>query len=121
MNDQEKSVMLAKAMGWKVTALPVGHDDLFIIVPNEYDRNIRSFYSPANMALAWRVLNWAETQKHYYPAPYSGLMVDVLYRSFWTDETFFELPPADAQRLWLDKILELAIEAGLVETTIGAE
>jgi len=106
LNDQEKSAMLAKAMGWKVTALPVGHDDLFIIVPNEYDRNIRSFYSPANMSLAWKVLNWAT---EYERKNNEELVM------WWMDVLLCNYPPADAQRLWLDKILELAIEDGLAE------
>ncbi len=114
MSDQEKSVLLAKAMGWRV--FRSGN------IQAKLDGSqwmTKDLYDPANMALAWRVLNWANSQKHYYAGfqGYSGLMFDFLYHWLFSDETFFELSPADAQRLWLDKILELAIEAGLVEVT----
>ena len=130
LSDEKKSVLLAKAMGWKVTALPVGHDDLFIIVPNEYDRNIRSFYSPANMSLAWRVLNWAQQQECFDAGRHdlTGFTFNLTLIDSWIGRmigqknmgrldspSLFDLPPADAQRLWLDKILFLVIEAGLVE------
>ena len=90
MNDQEKSVLLAKAMGWTIEA------------PEYFD-----LYRPKDMALAWRVLNWAAVtmpQESYYLVPLQGIVLDTE-----------KLPPPDAQRLWLDKILKLAIEAGLIE------
>ena len=65
----------------------------------------RNLYYPANMALAWLVHLW-------------GLdIVDAVgswkYVSWWENMAIFG--EDDAQRLWLDKVLELAIEAGLVE------
>ena len=88
MNPQEKSILLAKAAG---------------IIE---DRNL---YYPANMALAWRVLNWAMTDTH---------LGDVM--AMWWDlrpsgSNMLDKTPADAQRLWLDEILSMLIEAGLVE------
>jgi hypothetical protein len=56
------------------------------------------------MPLAWRVLNWAHETA--LCRDYADGVGKILH--FWS-------PSADAQRAWLDKILELAIEAGLVE------
>ena len=80
MNDEEKSVLLAKAAG---------------IIE---DRNL---YYPANMALAWLVHLWALDN------------LDALgswkYLSWWDNMAI--LGEADAQRLWLDKVLGLIIES----------
>ena len=109
MSDERKSVLLARAMGWEVF---VTHDVTVFIPPEglsaeEHDRGIIGyvdFYDPTNMALAWRAI---------------GVMVDK-HTEIW--DAFFdwwdlEIDPGheSAQRLWLDKILELAIEAGIIE------
>lgn len=88
LSDEQKSVMLIKAAEIRG-----------IIV-------ISTLYDPDHMALAWRVLNWADGEMKLW---------DMFFP--WWDEEFeaTALSPADAQRAWLDKILELAIEAGLVE------
>ena len=71
-------------------------------------------YDPANMALAWRVLNWASEQKAVY----------FEFMQWWFRQDadldmfggyLFDLEPKDAQRVLLDKILSLAIEADLIE------
>ena len=60
------------------------------------------------MSLAWRVLNFGlralSAPSHYYE-----LMALV------NSVEFLTWPPAEAQAAWLDKILELAVEAGMVE------
>jgi hypothetical protein len=56
------------------------------------------------MALAWRVLNWAHETA--LCRDYADGVGKILH--FWSS-------PAGAQRAWLDKILELALEAGLAE------
>ena len=122
LTDQEKSVMLARAMGWSVRH--DAHNPDLSHVCNErglkeysqyYNRVghnpwsiMTNLYDPANMALAWRVLNWAFDVSPYFLPPY-------WYRDHW--EEYPGLAPADAQRAWLDKILALAIEAGIVELT----
>jgi len=107
LSDEQKSVMLAKAMGWQVVEhnkrrCTIGHIGERIGVI-DYPFNL---YAPANFALAWKVLNWATE----YGRKNNEEMV-----LWWMDVLLCNYPPADAQRLWLDKILELAIEAGLVE------
>ena len=102
MSDQEKSVLLAKAMGWTVRDIVGLPADIF--APPDIWVRAGSLYDPANMALAWRVLNWIGTQ---------GL--DDIMASWFQEFGCIHIQPSLAQRLWLDKILELAIEAGLVE------
>ncbi len=65
-----------------------------------------TLYNPANMALAWRVLNWAF-------ANFVDIWLEETFRA-WVPNPLYTLPPADAQRAWLDKILTLAIEAGML-------
>lgn len=69
-----------------------------------------NLYAPENMALAWRVLNWANGNQ--------------MIMDYWQETTYVEhemfvywfvLTPQEAQTAWLDKILQLAIEAGVVE------
>ena len=96
MNDEEKSVLLAKAMA--------PEDGVFDHTLNLYD--------PANMALAWGVAGFAMEQTSAWNAP-GGYAMAYDFQEWWVCEIEPGLP--DAQRLWLDKVLSLAIEAGLVE------
>lgn len=109
LSDQEKSVMLAKAMGkspqnrqavpdWMIEIPGIARND------KELESVVFNLYDPENMALAWRVLNWVNY------TPLSGA-----WNVWFYDQLWMWVPPADAQRKWLDKVLELAIEAGLVE------
>ena len=114
LTDQEKSVMLARAMGggentfkwWTIEFAKEG--DIYThAIPADL---VVNFYDPANMALAWRVLNWAASQREYRQE-WSGWMIDCI------DANELVEKPAVAQRAWLDHILEMAIEAGIVELT----
>lgn len=74
---------------------------------------VKNLYDPANMALAWRVLNWwydyIATTDNEAVDPEDGFFdVGKLMHGVWAQ------PPADAQRAWLDKILTLAMAAGMV-------
>ena len=114
LSDEQKSVMLAKAMGWQVVEhnkrrCTIGHIGERIGVI-DYPFNL---YAPANFALAWKVLNWATEHEQNLRVIENGKSKPLAWVIYMTE--FMLLPPADAQRLWLDKILELAIEAGLVE------
>ena len=68
-----------------------------------------NLYDPANMALAWRVLNWAIGD------PSFGHDVDHWLWNEGIGYDLLNLAHDVAQRAWLDKVLTLAIEAGLVE------
>ncbi len=125
MSDQEKSVMLAKAMGWGVNregdhgSYDLWIEDILILQRVEYakigmldsvllNKHMPSLYAPANMALAWKVAQWGHTLPEY-----TQWMLEPNRLGTWFN--FTRMPPAEAQRLWLDKILELAIEAGMIE------
>lgn len=123
LTEQEKSVMLARARdpeeelisnepGDRIMAITyalIGAKDeaLNVYFPNLYD--------PDNMALAWRIAKWSATVKDTDP-PGSYHVRDRFHNRFreWWKKT---IGPGDesAQAAWLDKVLELAIEAGLVE------
>lgn len=117
MTTQEKSEKLYSLVGWKKewadfnsmilldsNGKGVGHGLMKPSVP------MPNLYDEKNMALAWRVLNWAEaySQLHATGDFYDGWMQLL-------PECLFLLAPTDAQTAWLDKILELAIEAGMIE------
>ena len=122
MNKQEKSVLLAEMMGWNVSGKIIDQfDKWFVIVQEQGDdwelsENVEhpfNLYDPANMALAWRVLNWAWGIPDDDPALVNLELHDWHEQIAWT--VTYDSSPADAQRLWLDRILELAIEAGVIE------
>ena len=127
LSDQEKSVMLARAMGWESFIGEITKQ-VFVILPGDKFHRIGELYDPANMALAWRVLNWASLDSNV-GIPFAKWLMKVIAVQY-TDNGdldiirhtpnwayLFNLPPADAQRAWLDKILTLAIEAGMVDTS----
>ena len=95
LSDGQKTVMLAKAMGMTPDVMNSG-----VLCVDLYD--------PANMALAWRVLNWAieNLPKFMRTIEENFLCIGVL--------PYFGITPETAQRAWLDRILSLAIEAGMV-------
>ena len=121
LSDQEKSVMLAKLWGWEMeyeppkyrndygTAFLMSNGKPLHAVQFRYPAaypSIPNLYDPVNMSLAWLGLNWADTNLKGY---------DALDLYFWWDKgSLLSLPPEKAQRAWLDKILELAIEAGML-------
>jgi len=112
LTDEQKSVMLAKLCGWVVTN---GFDGIIISSSTEvFQITLTSpnyLYNRKWMFIAWLVLNWAMQQKIavYDNVNFRDLLSDYLIDV--KDFGAFGLPPADAQRAWLDKILELAIEA----------
>ncbi len=109
MSDSEKSVMLARLCGWNVELLG---DDVWVSnSDNEYLFSVRLaapkyLYNYKWMFLAWRVLNWAGS--HFRTVDYMEI-----HNWFWMSQNW-RANPADAQRAWLDKILTLAMAAGMV-------
>ena len=119
--EREKSLILAKAMGWEFESdcprgfIPTLMDSEFQPVelpcPDEdYGQGYPDLYHPRNMALAWRGLGWWSS------------VVDIgdddIYFQWrgWVDSVLVDdfLGKSEAQAAWLDKVLELAIAAGLV-------
>lgn len=105
LSTSQKSVMLARLV--KEDMLPGKY--MPVMSPEFKPVNL---YDPANMALAWRVLNWAMS----YPMPDDESYQFVAKLNFsllWGD--VMRMPPAEAQAAWLDRILELAVESGMVK------
>lgn len=133
MTEREKSAVLLKLIGawvkctnkqnsiWSIMlgekaivsdVCPMGlrsefahaHHVMATIAPDLYDEK--------HMALAWRVLNWA-----YFNPGEKREFHDKFMR--WWDyglgRTLVSLSPEEAVIEWLDRILSLAIEAGMIE------
>lgn len=148
MNDQEKSEMLARAMGWSMRHYPtvVIHEGNFnswtrgsYWLVDESGKKVRigcrrepgfypmpedgpyeeymdmlnfealNFYDSANMELAQRIFRWA------YPRPSFIKFKDWLDTGGGVDVLVLD----DGFRMALDKILQLAIEAGIIEMEGG--
>ena len=122
LSDEQKTVMLARAMGWKKaepspTVMELFYGKIAQHMPAEVWQTsdgswipfgLPNFYDESQMALAWRVLNWAGA---------NGIttQINAVYQYKEGDWVcIIDLSPADAQRTWLDYILRKAIEAGMV-------
>lgn len=116
---REASVMLAKLMpDWTVREgvgvfwIEDEKNDLPLLTIPKYDNiGCKTLYDPANMALAWRVLNWWDWLKSEEGGGLSGKTFFVGFGDF---ETWMKMLPAEALRRWLDKILALAVEEGMI-------
>ena len=93
LTKHEKSVLLAKAMG-----NPLG----LAQSPSLREFYPVNLYDPINMALAFQAVRW------FGDRGYDDLL------NYWFNEHFLLMEETMQQQM-LDKILELAAEAGLVE------
>jgi hypothetical protein len=110
MSDREKSIALARlawSEGWHtdrdgriIEYLFYGDDASWALWSSSFGTTL---YDPSNMELAWRVLNWASTDDEIRRA----------FVGFWDNADLWQVDPAEAQRAWLDTVLELAVEAGI--------
>lgn len=121
----QASLMLVRLMGWNVFAVNSipEYGELRYGVSTRFDMyrfaltEDTNLYSPSKMMFAWAILNWAIKQRGHV-----GSIAD-----WWTYEAgggdgidptgwlLLKFSPAEAQRAWLDKILSLAVEAGMVD------
>ena len=109
LSDQEKSVLLARAMGLEIIPHPTRENEEMFVIPESWgwEWEWHDDFYPKWMALAWRVHLWAllngdiGTAYGYWWRPFPRRL------AIWYS--------TDAQDQWLDKVLTLAIEAGLVE------
>ena len=124
---REASVMLARLRGWRMEETQWG--DGFVLTDGQEetidgelytDGQMVNLYDPANMALAWRVLNWAFNNLPGDTGQSQNFFDFLNAREYWEQEFLWSMPPAAAQRAWLDKILQLAIEAGMCGREGGA-
>ena len=104
LSDEQKTIMLARLCGWNT----VQYGSKTWVTCQDEPFSTTNLYQPIFMLLAWRVLNWAieNLPKFMRIIEENFLLIGVL--------PYFIIPPAEAQRAWLDRILSLAIEAGMV-------
>ena len=97
LSDNEKSWLLIRAADLKIyfDHEPIGPPDDLL-------------YNKYYMHEAWRLHLWAMRLSDNHSRELTNR-----YNNFWTHE--YPWKKTDAQRLWLDKILSLLIEAGKVE------
>lgn len=119
MTDEEKSVLLARLMGWIHPAGDGFLPGIWMIKtphPNWTNNYWKAkptilpgfnLYDEKYMALAWRILNWAFDT---FSFTREGATVFV-----GGEGSLFRIPPSEAQRKWLDDILSIAIEAGILQ------
>ncbi|HKI69066.1 MAG TPA: hypothetical protein VKA67_05715 [Verrucomicrobiae bacterium] len=110
MNDAEKSAALLRLAGLVETVDGTEYVRIWYQLDGGINRLVPlawvDLYKEKYISVAWKVMNWAmktfgdnQVKSFYEWAGYVGL---------------FEIPPAEAQRRWLDKILPLAVEAGMI-------
>ena len=108
MNDKEKSIALLQLRGLDYTHNE--HEPIITKLPSEllthHLRNPYYLYDTEHFLLAWGWLNWVDD----HPDP----VLISMFTGWWANEEMIEMKPAEAKRVGLDKILELAIEAGKV-------
>lgn len=114
MTDKDKSILLAHLMG----RAGMEYHHLYCPADKPVDKwnFIPDLYSPANMALAWRVLNWA-----YFNPGEKRVFHNKFMR--WVDirgwNTLISFDPSSAQRIWLDKVVEVALDTGMAVTPLS--
>ena len=100
LTKQEKSVLLAKAMGKPLWIIRID-----VAMMGIEDSTISNLYHPANMALAFRTFYW-----FYHNTKLARLLLDR-----WSIYNLMGNPVEEIVPVLLDDILSLVIEAGLVE------
>lgn len=111
-NTQEKSIMLARLMGWQFVyagngVVAVVRDKIFVGTTTAYwyseSGPCVDFYEKDNMSLAWKILAFA--------ADLDQRTNTTVFEEWWHSQRLYLKSPEKAQKLWLDKVLELAIQA----------
>lgn len=123
MSDQEKSNVLGKLCGWSVVEFMQYYDYRLLdtsdneiaSLPDWYqtDGDMPNLYASENMALAWKCIEWVTAPPKTLQMAEAALNTKFGY--WWQGNAMWAETATDAQRTWLDKILELAVEAGMVE------
>lgn len=112
MDDREKSIKILKAMGWHPVKMPKNHSEgwyrladeagnwdattLASSNPDNVWTDAPNLYSPQNMAMAWKVLNWVDRQP-----------IGDDFENYWHRYELWAETPEAAQRDWLDRIIKL--------------
>ena len=111
MSTQQKTMHIIGLMDdWSIWGRGDDGDDIVVKIGGVGAVVLQSpgyLYAEKWMFLAWRALNWAAGNQMFLDYfREDGFMEDI--------EDYGSLPPAKAQAAWLDKILELAVEADML-------
>jgi hypothetical protein len=113
---QQKSKMLARLLGWhcvyaaeSVCAI-ISERREYIGISTAFWYEAAGphvdFYEAENMALAWKIMT---SMLEMDPE------VKAIFENWWQNQFLYRIKsPKVAQRLWLDKVLELAIDTELL-------
>jgi hypothetical protein len=112
---QEKSLLLARLLGWRCvyaadSTCAVMQGRAMVGISSAYwyteDGPHLDFYEAENMALAWRIMtSLVEKEAH----------IKIEFQRWWCSQELYLLKsPKMVQKLWLDRILQLALEAELI-------
>lgn len=105
-------MMLARLMGWQFVyagngVVAVVRDKIFVGITTAYwyseSGPCVDFYEKDNMFLAWKILAFA--------ADLDQRTNTTVFEEWWHSQRLYLKSPESAQKLWLDKVLELAIQA----------
>lgn len=118
--DIEKSVILAKLCGWEVREEDTRAGIRIWIKASNYRHATTDLYKPEFMALAWQVLNWAwykiiTVRNSKNTLTHMDSMMFYITEFCMGNDDLFAMASEEAQRRWLDEILKLSIEQGLIE------
>lgn len=112
---QQKSLLLARLMGWRCvyaaeSTCAVMQGRTMVGISSAYwyteDGPYLDFYEVENMALAWRIMTTTVEK---------DAQVRVESQQWWRGQEMYLIKsPKTTQKLWLDKILQLALEAEMI-------
>lgn len=121
MTDQEASKRLFDLCGWRLQPCTVG---VFLLLDrtgkrldNLHDKSvigingIPNLYAPNNMYLAWEVVRWRANTCFF-----DDVTVDAQAKQEFNRMLLYsqDLPAIEAQRLWLNTVHSLGVEAGMI-------
>lgn len=126
MNDREKTMLLAQAGAFgpvTIVADAIYLDDVLWRLLGRLGPIVDDVYLPEDFALAWKVLRWAaevgrvaedlilnrNVDREAFKETFSG---QIAYDSFLRNPLIFMAELPDAQRIWLDHIVELIQRTG---------
>jgi hypothetical protein len=117
MSDLQKSITLLKLISWHPVVMPKYHSEGCYRLADEKGNwdpfevasptaegawtSAPNLYEPEHMVMAWWILQLFGDK---YPSFKDELV------NFWGSHRLYFLRPSMAQRMWLDKILELSLE-----------
>lgn len=112
MSDQEKTLLIIGLMpDWEILDRGADGDDIILSIGGQWRIVLRHpfyLYNQKWMWAAWLVLNYTNAEFFNGEDWCDGFF------TWYHEVDWYRYDPGAAQRVWLNKILKLAIEAGMV-------